>query len=311
MNSHTTPISVVGAAAVWDYLSPVDELPEVGGIVKVLAASFQPYLGGCAPNIATGLAKLGSTGVRLHYPVGANAQDKSAVESWGKAGVNCLAVQLVENSFSGTAWQYMQPDGATMCFAYAGAAETALPNTAFPLGEWVVVTPVLNQFTLPLLEKALDENKQLISTGICDKRLLPHLHKLRALLVNHHEAEKLCAALHIPTLEALAMHLRDTLIYVTYGKKGARVFCGACLGEVPIIPQPCVRDVTGAGDAFTAGVVFGLIQGLSPVHAGYIGAGCSRFVIEAYGGQSNQAGWPAVKQCLQQYAPEIGNKLAF
>ncbi len=310
MAKHLDSVSVVGAAAVWDYLAPVEKLPGVGGIVKVLAPCRTPYPGGCAPNIATGLARLGLPVVRLHYPLGEDAAENELLQQWAAGGVDCRAVQVLAGHHSGAAWQFMQPDGCTMCFAYAGAAEHALPDLTQALGEWVVVAPVLNQFTRPLLEKALLDNRRVISTGIYDKSLVPHITKLGALLVNHHEAEGICSILGKGSLGELARHIGKAPLYVTYGKKGARVFFDGQVSEVPIIEAGPACDVTGAGDSFTAGVVFGLVQGMHPVQAAYVGACCSSFVVAAYGGQARQADWPAVRRRLGQYAPEIGEKLA-
>ncbi len=302
-------VSVVGAAAVWDYLFAVQKLPDKGGIVKVAEDCPVPYHGGCAPNIAKGLRRLGAAGVRLHYPVGGDAAEQGVLENWRGAGVDCSAVQVLENERSGAAWLYMQPDGCTMCFAHAGAADTALPDLNATLGEWVVIAPVLNRFTIPLLEKAVSEKKKVITTGICDEAVLPIIKDVGVLMVNCHEAEKLCATFGKKSLQGLADILDGTILYVTFGTKGSRVFMGGAVYEVPVIAGKQARDVTGAGDAFTTGVVFSLMRGVHPVDAAYVGACCASFVVEDYGGQTGQPDWPAVKKRLSEQVPGVIKKL--
>lgn len=303
-------VSVVGAAAVWDYLFIVDTLPEKGGIVKVLQDCPVPLPGGCAPNIARGLARLSGAAVRLHYPVGHDAEQLGMIAEWQAAGIDCSAVQVMEDVRSGAAWQYAQGDGSTMCFAYAGAADLAQPDMGQPLGEWVVITPVFNQFTRPLMEKAIAQKSRVVMTGIAHRDIVPYLGDIDVLIVNRHEAEKLCQFTGKSTLPGLADSMGDTILYVTCGKKGSQLFEKGQVYEVPIILEERLRDVTGAGDAFTAGVVFSLMRGLQPVDAAYVGSCCSSFVVEEFGGQGNVASWEQVKKRLLLQAPGVINKIS-
>ena len=51
-------ISVVGGAAIGDYIFHVDHLPEKGEIVLINQPPRPLVAGGCAPNIAAGIAAL-------------------------------------------------------------------------------------------------------------------------------------------------------------------------------------------------------------------------------------------------------------
>ena len=231
------------------------------------------------------------------------------MQLWEYAGLDCAGVYVNSKDSSGKAWLYTQQNGKTICFGYGGAAETTIPDNIGSLREWAVICPVLNQFTLPLLEKAICNKSKLVVTGICSIELLPYLKKLRVLIVNQYEAENLIGHLGINNIAGLSDFLKPVLVYVTYGSKGSKLFQNGEVHNIPVIREGKLCDVTGAGDAFTAGVVYGLMQGYEPVEAGYIGSCCSSYVIEKKGGQNGQADLKMVRHRLSRCAPEIAKKI--
>lgn len=78
---------------------------------------------------------------------------------------------------------------------------------------------------------------------------------------------------------------------------------------MPAIPAESAVDVTGAGDAFTAGVVYGLMNGYDPVDAAYIGACCASFAVEAKGAQTSLARRDDIQKRLGRFAPETADKI--
>jgi sugar/nucleoside kinase (ribokinase family) len=257
-------------------------------------------LGGCAPNIAKGIQKLCGCRPRLYYPVGAGAEE--ALLEWQKAGIDCTGVQKVEGVRSGCGWQFMQGDGSTMCFAYPGAAGVARPVLPDKLEDTVVISPVLNQFTLPFLKRAVDQKCRIVVTGIGDAGIVPYLKDIQVLVVNMHEADRLCTYLGKSSLMGFSDSL---LVFVTCGKKGSMLSSRDGVYEIPIIREDNFTDVTGAGDAYTAGVVFGLLSGFRPLDAAYVGSCCSSFAVEGFGAQCGLPGWTSVKERLKAQAPGI------
>jgi sugar/nucleoside kinase (ribokinase family) len=298
-----TAIGVVGAAAVWDYLLYVDTLPDKGGIVKVLRDCPEPVPGGCAPSIARGIQKLCGCGPRLYYPVGDDAEN--ALLEWQKDGIDIQYVQKAEDVRSGYVWQFMQGDGSTMCFAYPGAADTTKPILPAMLEDTVVIAPVLNQFTVPFLEQAIAQKRRVVMTGICDAGIVPYLKDIQVLILNMHEADRLYRHLGKSSLAGLSDFPGPANVFVTCGKKGSLLLNGNSVYEIPIIQEDNFVDATGAGDAYTAGVVFGLENGFKPVDAAYVGSCCSSFVVEGFGGQCSLPDWNSVKRRLKEQVPGI------
>lgn len=302
-----TKVTVVGAAAIWDHIFPVNKLPSVGDIVKIERLHQAPLPGGCAPNIALGIARLCDCQTVLYYPVGNDFEESGLEAFWSKEGVDCTHLTRVADEKSGSSWMYMQPDGSTMCFAYAGAADIAMPVAVENLSEWVVIAPVLNQFTAFFLDEAKKQGKKLVLTGICAKEIVPFLSSAYAVIINQHEAKLLAAAQGYATIRGLAESLTNTILYITQGKKGSMVFYKGEFFSIPIIPEEKVQDFTGAGDAYTSGVVSGLMMGMKPENAAYIGSTNSSFVVEEYGGQTNIPHWEQLKQRLALHVPGFMN----
>jgi sugar/nucleoside kinase (ribokinase family) len=302
MNSKVT---VAGAAAVWDNLFTVDHLPERGEIVKVIEMSRDLIPGGCAPNIAVGIAKLNSGNVELYYPVGNDFDQTGLEKKWRQFGINCDMLTHVPKTISGCSWVFMQPDGTTMCFAYPGAAELALPEKIQSFGDWVIVAPVFNDFTKTILEEAIRQNRKIVLTGIGEKEIIPYLPHIDVIIINQHEINTIVNQLGFSNIETFTANIGQTMLYVTKGKEGSQVFWEGKHCLIPIVKEEKISDFTGAGDAYTSGVVSGLIRGFNAEKAGYIGAANASFVVEEMGGQNNLPTWELLTDRLEKQFPGI------
>ena len=77
-------------------------------------------------------------------------------------------------------------------------------------------------------------------------------------------------------------------IIATMGEKGSVLYHkDGTQTTVPAVPVAEVRDPTGAGDAYRAGLLKGLTQGNTLLEAARLGAVCSAFCIEASGPQAH------------------------
>ncbi len=74
------------------------------------------------------------------------------------------------------------------------------------------------------------------------------------------------------------------IAFLTRSAEGSIVVQGDRMESVAAVPAPDgVRDVTGAGDIYAAGVIYGLCRGLEPAAAAHIGAICASVVIGHHG----------------------------
>jgi sugar/nucleoside kinase (ribokinase family) len=77
---------------------------------------------------------------------------------------------------------------------------------------------------------------------------------------------------------------------LTRGAKGALIQTGGKAYDIPAVKPEKLVDTTGAGDAFAAGVLYGLSKGMAPEKCGELGARAASATIGHVGARS-----PAVK----------------
>ncbi|MFC2021493.1 carbohydrate kinase family protein [Chloroflexota bacterium] len=78
---------------------------------------------------------------------------------------------------------------------------------------------------------------------------------------------------------------RTNSIITTLGELGSRVSTPDYEINIPAIKPKEVVDPTGAGDAYRAGLIKGLIQGKNLEESAKMGSVCASFAIESYGTQ--------------------------
>ncbi|CAI2176206.1 9622_t:CDS:2 [Funneliformis geosporum] len=89
-------------------------------------------------------------------------------------------------------------------------------------------------------------------------------------------------------------------LFCTWGSSGAMCFHNPTrkLFTAPALPIASIVDSVGAGDTFTAGIIYGLIQGMTP-------EGCLRFACELAGRKCAQVGFDGV---VEKISSEYGIK---
>jgi sugar/nucleoside kinase (ribokinase family) len=96
---------------------------------------------------------------------------------------------------------------------------------------------------------------------------------------------------------------------VTLGADGCLVAGPAgALVHVPGIETPVV-DTTGCGDAFTAGLVTGLLHGCDPVDAAWLGVACGSLVATGLGSDAGLASLGQALTLLRTVAGEVADRI--
>jgi adenosine kinase len=80
---------------------------------------------------------------------------------------------------------------------------------------------------------------------------------------------------------------RTNTIITTMGEKGSLVCSTETKTKIPAAPTTAVTDPTGAGDAYRAGVIKGMIMGKGLIEAAYMGAICASYAVEHKGTQEH------------------------
>ena len=96
---------------------------------------------------------------------------------------------------------------------------------------------------------------------------------------------------------------RVSALVVTRGEQGAEIFIGGDKIDIPVVKVDQVVDPTGCGDAFRAGMLFGLTRGMDWPTIGRLASLMGALKIESQGGQNHA---PTVEQIEQRFQKEFG-----
>ena len=121
-----------------------------------------------------------------------------------------------------------------------------------------------------------------------------------ALIVNDYELEMFRKKTGLE--EAGILELTQTLV-TTKGDMGSTILTSQGEEAVPVVPAPRVADPTGAGDAYRAGLIKGLILGLPWPPAARMGAVLASFAVEQQGTQEHQL---ELRDFWDRYAANFG-----
>jgi adenosine kinase len=77
------------------------------------------------------------------------------------------------------------------------------------------------------------------------------------------------------------------VIVVTRGKDGSSVYAAGKEYNIPVVPEVCIVDPTGVGDAFRAGFLIGYARGWSWELCGQIGSLAATYCLEKKGPQNH------------------------
>jgi pseudouridine kinase len=122
------------------------------------------------------------------------------------------------------------------------------------------------------------------TTATLAPRLLPHLPDLTLVAPNAAEAEALCGVVVQDRETALAaaqtlVSMGVRIAIVTLGATGLVYATSHESGHIPALRTDIV-DLTGAGDALTAGVVFGLLNDFPVDEAVRLGASAAALTLQ-------------------------------
>lgn len=104
----------------------------------------------------------------------------------------------------------------------------------------------------------------------------------RMLVSNDYELELIMSKTGLDRKKLLQ---RTGAIVTTLGEKGSRVHTADGEIDIPAIKSRGMADPTGAGDAYRAGLVKGLVQDKDIAQCAAMGSVCASFAIEHYGTQ--------------------------
>lgn len=251
--------------------------------------------GGVARNIAENLGRMGAD-VTLVTMVGKDAEGDSLLHHCSAVGVDTSQAFRCEDERTGT-YTAVLDSGGDMAVALADMAiydgfdceRIRFREAILKASEFVVVDTNLPSETLKyVVEFAANAKVQLCIVPVSSPkamRLPERLHGVYLLVANLDEIAAITgkSTTHV---EGIWVAVESVLargcanVIVTRGKEGV-LFAGSAGSRGSLAAASVhVKDVTGAGDAFVAGVVYSLLQGASLEQACKVALRVSKLTLE-------------------------------
>ncbi|RIK98482.1 MAG: carbohydrate kinase family protein [Proteobacteria bacterium] len=265
--------------------------------LHILSVSFhvpemREFFGGCAGNIAYGLKLLG--GDPLIFA--SAGRDFGAYAAWlDQHGIRRDGIRIHDDAHTAQCFITTDLDDNQIVAFHPGAMERASQLRVEDVAGNVslaIVGPddnaamrrhaaVLKERGVPVV---IDPGQQLINFD--PDGLLTFLEGARVFVVNDYE--------WAVTLERTGFLERDLAkradaIIVTRGASGSTILEGDARTEVPAATAERVVDPTGCGDAYRAGLLYGLASGAPLERAARIGSVMGCLAVEERGTQSVRA----------------------
>jgi adenosine kinase len=279
--------------------------------VSFLVDSMRKMRGGVAGNIAYNLALLGERPL----VIGAAGHDFGEYRAWLEAqGIDTSGISTIEHEFTSSCFINTDKANNQIVAFYAGAMGhdhlSTLAGRGLTGDDLVLISPT----TPEAIERYAVECQQLgipyvFDPGKQSPRLTADhvrlgLRGARVLVGNDYEFGMMARKLEIEEEELIAS---VPLTVITRGEQGSLIYAGGRLAaEVPTAPVDDVRDPTGAGDAYLAGLAFGIARDLPLPVTGRIAALAAAYAIEERGCQEHRYTRAAF---AERYRAAFGNEL--
>lgn len=266
-------------------------LPEQVHILNVsfLVPELRREFGGCAGNIAYNLALLGGAG----RPMGTVGEDFGPYADWlDRHGIARDHVRPVPGTYTAQAYITTDQDDNQITAFHPGAMNHAHVNR---VGDAAGVT--IGMVSPDGRQGMIEHAEQFAAAGIpfifdpgqgmplFDGPTLERFASQATWLAFNDYEARLMAERTGKGPEALAQ--RAAAVIVTRGAAGSLVFTRERVYVIPAAPVAAVVDPTGCGDAYRAGLLYGLMNGLDWDTTGRIAALMGAVKVEQHGTQNH------------------------
>ena len=287
-------VTCIGGMTVDLIARPVDEMPQLGRLG--LANTAVLTLGGCAQNCACALARLG-TPVRLIGRIGADALGSHVVATLEARGVMTDALRVIEDAGTSTTICLVASDGER-AFIHTIGATGRLDAAEL---DWVGIeeSQILFVGQFGLLGAFDDQLATVLAgarergiltaldtvwdpTGQLPAKIRPCLPLIDYFLPSHAEAEAITGLADPPGMAAWLLAQGVSTVVIKLGRDGCYVADADGGRYIPGFEVEQV-DATGAGDAWCAGFLTGLLEVSSVFDAAALGNAVGACCVEALG----------------------------
>lgn len=279
-------------------------LPEQIHILNVafLVPDMRREYGGCAGNIAYNLKRLGGEPVIM-----ATVGDDGGMylDRLDRLGISRATIRSIPDTFTAQAFITTDLDDNQITAFHPGAMNHAHLNTVADAGEiaLAIVAPDGRQAMQDHAAQCVAAKVPFIfdpGQGLPmfnGEELLQFVRQASYVVVNDYEGH-LLAERTGRSLESLAGEVQALVI--TLGPKGALLYTDGQLHEIAPVTATAVLDPTGCGDAFRAGLMYAMLNGMDMPTAVRLGAVLGALKIAHRGGQNHKFDFATAAEAFKQ-----------
>ncbi|MEI6145802.1 MAG: carbohydrate kinase family protein [Methylococcales bacterium] len=275
-------------------------LPEKVHILNVcfLVPALRREYGGCAGNIAYNLNLLGEEALTMAV-VG---HDFAPYSQWmNQNGLSSEFIHILDHQYTGQAYITTDEDGNQITAFHPGAMNYSHLN-AIPTDKDIsigIVSPDgkegmqlhAEQFAELEIPFIFDPGQGMPMFNGAE--LLTLVDQATWITLNDYESELMQERTGL-SLEQLAERVEALII--TQGSKGSKIYAnGECI-TIPVAKPNAILDPTGCGDAYRAGLLYGLMNELDWEVTGRIASLLGAIKIEHHGTQNHKLNFSDFKQ---------------
>jgi adenosine kinase len=288
-------------------------LPEQIHILNVafLVPDMRREYGGCAGNIAYNLRLLGGAPLIM-----AAVGDDSGpyLTRLKQLGLSAQHVRTIPDSFTAQAFITTDLDDNQITAFHPGAMNASHHNH-------IAGAASISKVSLGIIspdgrDGMLQHAREFHAAGIPfvfdpgqglpmfdGAELMDFIRLAEVCTVNDYEAKLLTERTGKP-LEELAKSLRA--LVVTLGSKGSQIYADGARVDIPAVTPDQLVDPTGCGDAYRAGLLYGITRGWAWQKTGRLASLMGSIKIARRGGQNHK---PSRDEIAAQFMAAFGEKL--
>ena len=286
----------LGIAMVDIVTQPITRWPDFGGAVN--ADTTDLVLGGMALNTAVSIAKIGKAPVGLMSCIGRDICGQFIEKELAKLDIDISHLCYTDRANTGNAICFIHP-GGERSFVLCMAANNYLNDQVinfdaleegdyFHVGGAMIMNGTKGEDLANILKKA-KARKVTVSVDTCwdgtnqwTKILEPCLPYCDIFMTNYEEARLYAGKQTIEEALAYYSSFDPEIIVVKKGSEGAYIQSAGFTGDIPAFHVEAV-DATGAGDAFDAGFLTGLMNNWSIEQSAVFGSAVGAKCVTAFG----------------------------
>ncbi|MGH8225897.1 MAG: carbohydrate kinase family protein [Gammaproteobacteria bacterium] len=258
--------------------------------VAFMVTELRREFGGCAGNIAYTLMLLGEKAL----PVGAAGRDFAPYAKWlDENGIERSHILELGDVYTAQAFINTDDDGNQITAFHPGAMgrahEQALPQIAdarigivAPDGRDAMIQHA-EQFAAASIPFIFDPGQGLPMFDGAD--LEDFMKQASWLAMNDYEAGVFCEKTRLG-IDEIAKRVKSLI--VTRGAQGSIIYAGGEQYDIPSVEPTAVVDPTGCGDAYRAGLLYGLVNDFKWETTGRIASLAGSIKIASEGTQNHR-----------------------